>query len=174
MVDTDENGMVKAINRFFQQNNLQGIAYRRKQHRFTSQFLDIMVDSAEDDIVDVAFEHKSWKTKSSKKLYFSQHFSDNTQDDFLNATHQVERVQEFKEKSGYEVYLAAEVRRGPGKPIKLFILPWTTVVERYENYKEDGSCAGFSPEWFEENALEVGRSNSEWQIPKELFTKESV
>lgn len=170
MGDNDENGLVSALNRYYDENGLKGLAYRRKQHRFTSQFIDIMMDSAEEDIPDAAIEHKSFKTKSSNKLYFSQHFSSGTEDDFLKSTHQVDRVEEFRHKTGYDVYLGVEVRRGPGKAIQLYMVPWRVVVERYNTWKDTGDCAGFTPEWLEssDKVIQVEREGGEWQIPDEL------
>ncbi len=40
-----ERALVQAFNRHFEDNNIRSIAYRRKQHRFSSQVCDIMVDS---------------------------------------------------------------------------------------------------------------------------------
>lgn len=171
MVDNDEAGMVNAINRFFKEQNLQGIAYRRKQHRFTSQFLDIMVDTAEDHLPDIAIEHKSFKTSSSRKLYFSQHFSSDTDGSFLDATHQIERVHEFGKRSGYKLFLAVEVGRGRGKSKRLFILPWDIVLHEYRAWDndEEDCIAGFSQEWMEAEGIEVERDGQEWNIHKELF-----
>lgn len=174
MPDTDENGLVRAYNRLFDNKGIDGIAYRRVQAKYSSQFLDIMVDTANPQLPDIAIEHKSYKTKSSNKLYFSQHFSDNTEDNFLESTHQVERVQEFCKKAGYKPFLAVEVRRGPGRSIRLFIIPWSRVLEEFRKWRDnkDGNISGFTPEWMKAEGLEIKRDKQKWQTLKETFNFE--
>lgn len=120
-----ERELVKAFNRFFEENGVNGIAYRRKQHRFSSQFVDVLVDSA-DPAYYLAIENKSVKTSSSNKLYFSQHFSES--DD----GHQVDRISDFVERSGRRGYLAVEMKRGRGKPRRAFLVPWRALKRRYD------------------------------------------
>lgn len=122
-----ERQLVKAFNwRFKGDNTPEGLAYRQKQHRFSSQLCDIMIDSGDDDYY-LAVENKKLKTQSEKKLYFSQHFS------VSNEGHQAERMQEFIEKSGRTGFLAVELRRGVGKPRKAYMIPWEDVYNKYDN-----------------------------------------
>lgn len=121
-----ERELVKAFNRFFMGNGIDAIAYRRKQHRFSSQFVDILVDSAEPTYY-LAIENKSIKTSSANKLYFSQHFS------MANDRHQVDRITDFLQRSGRRGYLAVELKRGRGKPRKAFLVPWNALLRRYES-----------------------------------------
>lgn len=119
-----ERELVKAFNRYFAGNDLQGIAYRRKQHRFSSQFLDVLVDSPHQQYY-LGIENKSVKTSSSNKLYFSQHFSEN--DD----GHQIDRISDFLQRSGRRGYLAVELKRGRGKPRRAFLVPWDSLERRW-------------------------------------------
>lgn len=169
MGDTDERGLVKAFNRYFKENCVNGVAFRRKQSRFVSQHLDLLVLSA--DAKDLAIEHKSYKTSSSGKLYFSQHFATDTNEDELQGGHQIRRVRDFEIKSGLETYLAVEVRRGRGKSVELYFLDWDTVFEHFQEWDndEDDARAGFSREWFKENALEAERNSGKWEIPEEII-----
>ena len=44
-----ERELVKSFNIFFSENGIKGIAFRLKQHRFSHQYLDIVVDSLHPD-----------------------------------------------------------------------------------------------------------------------------
>lgn len=154
-----ESDVVNAFNDFFDRKDLHGIAYRRKQSRFSSQFLDIIVNSA--DLPHLAIEHKSFKTKSSNKLYFSQHFSKDTTGNQLESGHQIDRVEEFRKRSGMDVYLLVEVRRGAGNPKRAFFLSWERLILLYRDWKDDEGVAGFDIEWFEDKARELPRNEGE-------------
>ncbi|MDY6761782.1 MAG: hypothetical protein SVY41_01915, partial [Candidatus Nanohaloarchaea archaeon] len=65
-----ERELVNAFNRYFEESNERGIAYRRKQHRFSSQFVDVLVDSIRPEFY-LAIENKSISTSATNKLYFS-------------------------------------------------------------------------------------------------------
>ncbi|MCJ7478555.1 MAG: hypothetical protein MUP63_00055 [Candidatus Nanohaloarchaeota archaeon QJJ-7] len=119
-----ERELVNAFNRYFGDSNEKGIAYRRKQHRFSSQFVDILVDSIRPDFY-LAIENKSISTNATNKLYFSQHFSESKDG------HQVDRISEFLQKSGRKGFLAVEVKRGRGKQRKAFFVPWKNLEYRY-------------------------------------------
>lgn len=119
-----ERDLVTAFNQYFDQENLSGIAYRRKQHRFSSQFLDVLVDSPYDDFY-LGIENKSLKTTSNNTLYFSQHFSQS--DD----GHQVERITEFLNRSGRKGFLAVELKRGRGRAREAYLVPWDIVDRKY-------------------------------------------
>lgn len=123
-----ERALVNAFNRFFEEEELEGIAHRKKQHRFSSQLCDVLVDSPH-DMFYLAIENKSVKTKSTNKLYFSQHFS------VSDGGHQVERISDFVDRSGRKGFLAVELKRGVGRPRKAFMVPWRDVRERYQSNK---------------------------------------
>ncbi len=121
-----ERELVHAFNNFFEDEELSGIAHRKKQHRFSSQLCDVLVDSPH-DMFYLAIENKSVKTSSTNKLYFSQHFSD-TKDG-----HQVARISDFLDRSGRQGFLAVELKRGRGKSRKAYMVPWKIVRNRFEN-----------------------------------------
>lgn len=122
-----ERELVRCLNNYFEKENIRAIAYRRKQHRFSSQFIDVLVDSIDPDYY-LAIENKSISTrKGTEKLYFSQHFSNN----------QLKEINNFLRKSGRTGYLAIELKRGKGKSRLAFMVPWEEVKEKKEK-KEVG------------------------------------
>lgn len=115
-----ERSLVEAINRYFGKNDVSAVAYRRKQHRFSSQVLDILVDSYDRGYY-LGVECKSISTKKgSKKLYFSQHFSNG----------QIDRISEFLQKSGRSGWLAIELRKGRGRSREAHMVSWNKVMDR--------------------------------------------
>lgn len=117
-----ERDLVNCLNKYFEKNNIQAIAYRRKQHRFSSQFIDILVDSLDPDYY-LAIENKSISiSKGTKKLYFSQHFSKN----------QIVKIKNFLDRSGRTGYLAIELKRGRGKPRLAYIVPWKKIQKKVD------------------------------------------
>lgn len=121
-----ERSLVNSFNDFFEQEEIDGIAHRKKQHRFSSQLCDVLVDSPHETFY-LAIENKSVKTDSTNKLYFSQHFSKS------DKGHQVERISDFIDRSGRKGYLAVEFKRGRGKSRKAYMIPWEDLREAYEN-----------------------------------------
>lgn len=118
-----ERDLVKSFNAFFDEEDVKAVAYRRKQHRFSSQVVDILVDSLNPSFY-LAVENKSISTaKGASSLYFSQHFGND----------QVPRLNEFLERSGRTGFLAVELRRGTGRKRRAFIVPWEDVVERWRS-----------------------------------------
>jgi Holliday junction resolvase len=100
----------------------------------------------------LAIENKSVKTKSTNKLYFSQHFS------VSDGGHQVERISDFVDRSGRKGFLAVEFKRGVGRPRKAFLVPWKDVRDRYQ----DGQ-AGFHLDEIKEYP-EVLRDSQDYSI----------
>lgn len=123
-----ERELVNSFNEYFQNNSTRGIAYRLKQHRFTSQVVDILVDSLHPDFY-LGIECKSISTdKGATALYFTQHFSTDK-----DGVHQAERMTQFLRDSGRKGLLAIELRRGIGRPRKAYIIPWDQVLDRFKN-----------------------------------------
>ncbi|MFB6174566.1 MAG: hypothetical protein ABEJ87_01150 [Candidatus Nanohalobium sp.] len=120
-----ERALVNSFNKFFEEEDINGIAHRKKQHRFSSQLCDVLVDSKHETFY-IAIENKSVKTSSTNKLYFSQHFSHSKNG------HQVERISDFIDRSGRNGFLAVEFKRGRGKARKAYMVPWSKVREAYE------------------------------------------
>jgi len=123
-----ERELVNAFNNFFEEEEIEGIAHRKKQHRFSSQLCDVLVDS-EHDMFYLAIENKSVKESSTNKLYFSQHFSES------DKGHQVERITEFLERSGRKGILAVEIKRGRGRPREAYAVPWRIIRKNYRENK---------------------------------------
>ncbi|PSG99406.1 MAG: hypothetical protein BRC29_04790 [Nanohaloarchaea archaeon SW_7_43_1] len=121
-----ERELVNAFNRFFQEEEIEGIAHRKKQHRFSSQLCDVLVDSPH-DMFYMAVENKSVKVTSTNKLYFTQHFS--VSDD----GHQIARISDFLDRSGRQGYLAVELKRGRGRSRKAYMVPWSFIRDKYES-----------------------------------------
>lgn len=121
-----ERELVNAFNSFFDQEGIDGIAHRKKQHRFSSQLCDVLVDSRH-EMFYLAIENKSLKESSTNKLYFSQHFSES------DKGHQVDRITDFLDKSGRKGILAVEIKRGRGRQRQAYAVPWNLVRKRYEN-----------------------------------------
>jgi len=121
-----EREIVHCLNRFFKTHHIQGFAYRLKQHKFTSQYVDVLVDSLNPSYY-LSIECKSI---IDKKLYFSQHFHSDKKN-----VHQVDAISDFLAKTGRIGFLAVEFRQGPGKPSEAFLIPWATVVAHFRENK---------------------------------------
>ena len=121
-----EREIVHCLNRFFKTHHIQGFAYRLKQHKFTSQYVDVLVDSLNPSYY-LSIECKSI---IDKKLYFSQHFHSDKKN-----VHQVDAISDFLAKTGRIGFLAVEFRQGPGKPSEAFLIPWATVVVHFRENK---------------------------------------
>jgi len=121
-----EREIVHCLNRFFKTRHIQGFAYRLKQHKFTSQYVDVLVDSLNPSYY-LSIECKSI---IDKKLYFSQHFHSDKKN-----VHQVDAISDFLAKTGRIGFLAVEFRQGPGKASEAFLIPWAMVVEHFRENK---------------------------------------
>ncbi|MBS1262978.1 MAG: hypothetical protein MAG715_00144 [Methanonatronarchaeales archaeon] len=118
-----ERDLVRSFNDFFEERDLKAVAYRRKQHRFSSQVVDVLVDSLNPDFY-LAIENKSISTaKGAGALYFSQHFTES----------QIPRLSGFLERSGRRGFLAVELKRGTGRKRRAFVVPWSDVEARWSS-----------------------------------------
>ncbi|MDR2944690.1 MAG: hypothetical protein LBU81_06405 [Methanosarcinales archaeon] len=123
-----ERGLVTSFNNYFKENNVRGISYRLKQHRFTSQFLDVLVDSLHPDYY-MGIECKSISVeKGTKALYFTQHFTTDKK-----GVHQIERITDFLNHSGRCGFLAVELRCGVGHPREAYAIPWKDIWSRFNS-----------------------------------------
>ncbi|MCL7413945.1 MAG: hypothetical protein M8353_10090 [ANME-2 cluster archaeon] len=123
-----ERHLVKSFNIYFEENGIKGIAFRLKQHRFTHQFLDVIVDSLHPDYY-LGIECKSIATdKGAKTLYFTQHFTTDKE-----GAHQVDRMSDYLRLSGRKGFLAVELRQGAGTGRAAFAIPWKVVTDRFES-----------------------------------------
>jgi Holliday junction resolvase len=119
-----EREMVACLNRFFGESRRQGFAYRLKQHKFSTQYVDVLVDSL-DPRYYCAIECKSIR---GKKLYFSQHFHSDR-----NQVHQIDAISAFLARTGRRGYLAIEFRFGSGKAREAYLIPWEALVRFYRS-----------------------------------------
>lgn len=123
-----ERELVKSFNIFFSEHGINGIAYRIKQHRFSAQILDVLVDSL-DPKYYLGVECKSISTnKGACALYFTQHFSVDKE-----GVHQIAKIDEFLKKSGRRGYLATELRKGSGRARIAHLIEWNEVMKRFKS-----------------------------------------
>ncbi len=121
-----ERELVKSFNDSFSERGIDAIAYRMKQHRFSQQMLDILVDS-QDRRFYLGIECKSiLPSKGLSALYFSQHFTVDKKGE-----HQVAKMNGFIRRSGRRGFLAVELRMGSGKSKAAYFVPWPEVWRRY-------------------------------------------
>jgi Holliday junction resolvase len=117
-----EREIVHCLNRFFKSHHMQGFAYRLKQHKFSSQYVDVLVDSLNPSYY-LAIECKSIL---DKKLYFTQHFHTDKK-----SIHQVDAITDFLKKTGRVGFLAIEFRFGAGKANEAYLIPWAAVIDHF-------------------------------------------
>lgn len=121
-----EHMLVNSFNAYIEENGIRAISYRLKQHRFTPQFLDVLVDSLNPDLY-LGIECKSISVdKGANALYFSQHFTVDK-----NGLHQIERISNYLNKSGRRGFLAVELRMGPGHGREAYMIPWNELAKKY-------------------------------------------
>jgi Holliday junction resolvase len=149
-----ERDIVHTINDFFAFQGIQGFAYRLKQSKFNSQYVDVLVDSL-DPRYYLAIECKSIR---GKKLYFTQHFHQDKND-----VHQVDAIGDFLRKTGRRGYLAVEFRSGPGRAKEAFMMAWPEVETKF------GSVPGISIDDFR-NAVVFEREADKY-ILENLYPK---
>jgi len=121
-----ERTLVKSFNESFTDSGTLALAYRLKQSRFYTQFLDVLVDSGNPDLY-MGIECKSISVeKGEGALYFSQHFTTDKK-----GIHQIERISEFLRQTGRRGFLAVELRMGAGHSKEAYLIPWGVVEKQY-------------------------------------------
>jgi hypothetical protein len=121
-----ERLLVNSFNSYIEEKGIRAISYRLKQHRFTPQFLDVLVDSLNPDLY-LGIECKSISVdKGANALYFSQHFTVDKR-----GIHQIERISDYLSKSGRRGFLAVELRMGTGHEREAYMVPWEELKEKY-------------------------------------------
>lgn len=126
MMTEFEATLVRSYNSFFNEYDIKALAYRLKQSRFYTQFLDVIVDSS-DPTFYLGIECKSISVeKGASGLYFSQHFTVDKK-----GVHQIDRISDFLEKTGRRGFLAVELRLGVGQTREAHLIPWATVQNKY-------------------------------------------
>jgi len=121
-----ERLLVNSFNTYIEEKGIRAISYRLKQHRFTPQFLDVLVDSLNPDLY-LGIECKSISVdKGANALYFSQHFTVDKR-----GSHQIERISDYLNKSGRRGFLAVELRMGTGHDREAYMVPWEKLKKKY-------------------------------------------
>jgi hypothetical protein len=121
-----ERELVNSFNTYIKENGIRAISYRLKQHRFTPQFLDVLVDSLNPDLY-LGIECKSISVeKGANALYFTQHFTVDK-----NGIHQIDRISDYLNRSGRRGFLAVELRLGPGHGREAYMVPWNELKNKY-------------------------------------------
>jgi hypothetical protein len=121
-----EHMLVNSFNTYIEENGIRAISYRLKQHRFTPQFLDVLVDSLNPDLY-LGIECKSISVdKGASALYFSQHFTVDKK-----GVHQIKRITDYLDKSGRRGFLAVELRLGTGYGREAYMVPWEELEKKY-------------------------------------------
>jgi hypothetical protein len=124
-----EGKLVRLFNEYFEQTNLHGFAFRLKQGRFSTQFIDVLVDSRSPGYY-LAVEAKSIDPRKTAKYYFSSWQR-------VSGRNQVETISEFVNKTQRFGIMAAEIRQGRGPiPNDIFLIPWSHVEYAFETGKK--------------------------------------
>lgn len=149
-----ERRVVKQLEEAVEDGKYTYKAHRKKQHRFSSQEIDVLVDSdkpkyycgieCKSKQIDVEKASKE-NNNSEAMLYFSQAFNDNK-----DGVNQVERITEFLKYSGRKGVLAMAYRRGRGRKVKEYALPWIYVIKLYNSDK-----AGIPRQVVKNNGIEI-------------------
>ena len=123
-----EGEVVRLLNRFFEDNKIQAIAYRVKQSHFTSQVVDVLVDSPHREYY-LAIECKSLTLSTGvKRLYFTQHFTTDKE-----GIHQIEKISQFIKKSGRTGLVVVELKGGRGHSNSMHVMCWEMVEQKYRS-----------------------------------------
>jgi hypothetical protein len=122
-----ERDISSALNRWYLEEDLQAIAYRRWAPPRTFQEFDVVSDS-EDMILYMAIECKSVSLAQGDTLYWSQYFS------IVDGVHQIDRESAWLKRTGRSGYLAVEIRGGPGKTREAYMVPWKEVTRAKRDY----------------------------------------
>lgn len=149
---TFEYDIVDSFNNYFKENNLKGLAYRRKQAKYQSQVADVLVDSP--DFGYFAIECKSKKAEYGERINFKSAFSE------TDEGHQIKRTSKFADLTGRKPLLALEFRRGRGKPKNANLYEWTTVEKLYSQ----DSVKSFTPKDLKEYRYNVIREGSDYTL----------
>ena len=171
MPDDDgfERDLVNGLNQERTEIN-EYFAYRKKQHRFSSQDIDVVIDSG-DPLRYSAIECKSKQIDVEKtqkdnnttedKLYFSQAFSKDK-----HGVSQVKRITEFLYKTGRPGYLAIAYRRGRGRAVHYYAIHWDYVWRRFQ----DGE-SGLPKSFVEENGILLMEEENGENVGRKTETK---
>jgi len=146
-----EIDLVKGLNKAKTEKD-EWHAYRKKQHEYSSQDIDVLIDSkyplhycaieCKSKQVDVEKTEKE-NNSTEDKIYFSQAFSKDK-----NGVSQVRRITEFLYKTGRPGYLAIAYRRGRGRKVHYYGIQWDHVLRRFKEGQP-----GLPKSFVEENGI---------------------
>ncbi len=151
-----EGDMVLALNAFLRKGKT-GKAYRLRQSRYQSQFLDILVDSAESRYY-LGIECKSINAVKYKKLYWATYFSQ------AGGIHQLERISKFLQETGRKGLLAVELRNGTGKKREAYLLPFKWVYEQFKT-----GINGLSVDEIREEGTRLLRAKGAYEVKEGMI-----
>jgi len=121
-----ERVLINSFNAHFKEAGINARSPRLKQHLFTSQNLDVLVDYLNPDLY-LGIECKSISVeKGATALYFSQHFTVDKK-----GVHQIERISDYLQKTGRKGFLAVELRMGVWHTKQAHLIPWGVVEKKY-------------------------------------------
>lgn len=139
--------------------------YRRKQHRFSSQDIDVLIDSKDPELfygveckskqVDVEKTEKD-NNSTEDKIYFSQAFSTDKQ-----GVSQVKRITQFLHKTGRTGALAVAYRRGRGRSVHYYGIHWSHVWNRFKQGE-----SGIPKQFMKENGVLLMDAESEEKVKR--------
>jgi len=117
-----ERQMVHALNKYFEDNDVDAIAYRFPQSRFRPQHIDIMVDSSIHDNY-LGIECKSVKRAGNRSLSIHDQFTrKSVGDQFITET-------EYLKSSGRRGFIAVEIWGSVGNLCG--VVPWHDAIKRF-------------------------------------------
>ncbi|HJJ99091.1 MAG TPA: Holliday junction resolvase [Methanocorpusculum sp.] len=117
MANEFERAVVLCINQYLKEHQRKGRAYRLKQSRFCSQYVDIVVDSLSPSFY-LAIECKSVK---GTRLSFTSNFHRDK-----GNKHQIKNISSFLKDTGRRGFLAVEFRGGQKN--EAYLMPWEMVL----------------------------------------------
>lgn len=118
------------------------LAERVPQTKYGDQFIDVKLTCKTSDYHS-AFECKTKKIKGkTAKMYFSE---------YRFKQEQVDRIDNYLDRTRRNGYLALGFRRGRGKSVLQYIIPWP----KFKEWWQDEDVNGISPEMAKENGYEI-------------------
>lgn len=107
-------------------NDEHVLVERRRQHRGVGQGYDIMV-IGEDTPYNLLVEHKSLKTSSTNRMYWSQHFSNRSETEHPDMATmdrlQIGRLLQKAYRASAMAVVWVDVRRGRGNEVRHYAVP---------------------------------------------------
>lgn len=151
-----ERAVVKIFNDEFALHSNNGIAYRLREGRFTTQYIDVLVDGP----FYLGVECKSMKN-TNDKLYFSSHFHTDK-----HGRHQIDAITDFLNRSRRRGWLFVELRGRPKS--RLYGVPWDII-----SYSWSHECKGVSVTEIKDIGSEVISRGGRW-VTRDYFDGQEI